>query len=117
VEGSGGLIPCGKNINDPSTEWDECAPCDFCSFALSLQLIADFAVKAVGVLALLAIVLGQLIALTAVGQTDMMVSIKSVLGSALLGFGYVLAAWVIVNSIFTFIGYIDPLEGEWFTIC
>lgn len=117
VADSGGLIPCGRNTNDPNTAWDECKPCDFCSFALSLQLIVNYAVKIVGLLTLIAIVLGQLIAMTAVGQTSTMVSIKSVLGSALMGFGYVLAAWMIVNSIFAFIGFTDPLDGEWFTIC
>lgn len=117
VEGSAGLIPCGRYINDPATSWNECKKCDFCSFALSLQLIINFLLKVVGVVAFLAIVLGQLLAMTAAGQTDMMVKIKFALWQSLLGFAYVVAAWVVVNSILIAIGYTDPLEGEWYTVC
>lgn len=114
---SAGLIPCGRHINDPATSWDECEKCDFCSLALSLQLVINFLLKIVGVAAFLAIVLGQLLAMTAVGQTDMMVKIKSVLWQALLGFAYVVAAWIVVNAILAAVGYTDPLEGEWYTVC
>lgn len=117
IAGSGGLIPCGKYINDPDTSWNECEACDFCAIPLTLQLVLNYLIKIVGVVTVLAIVLGQLIAMTAVGETDMMVKIKSVLGSALMGFGYVLAAWVVVNSILAFIGYTDPLDGQWYTMC
>ncbi len=114
---SAGLIPCGRYINDPDTPWDECKKCDLCSLALSLQLIIDFLLKVVGVAAFLGIILGQLLAMTAVGQTDMMVKIKSALWQGLLGFAYVVAAWVVVNAILVAIGYTDPLEGQWYTIC
>ncbi|MFA6896759.1 MAG: hypothetical protein WCQ96_00515 [Patescibacteria group bacterium] len=117
ISGSGGLIPCGKYFNDPDTSWDECKACDFCAIPLTLQLVLNYLIKIVGVVTVLAIILGQLIAMTAVGETDVMVKIKSVLGSALMGFGYVLAAWVIVNSILAFIGYTDPLDGQWYTMC
>jgi hypothetical protein len=114
---SAGLIPCGRYINDPATEWNECDKCGFCSFALSLQLILDFLLKIVGVAAFLGIILGQLLAMTAVGQTDMMVKIKSALWQGLLGYAYVVAAWVVVNAILVAIGYTDPLGGEWYTVC
>jgi hypothetical protein len=117
MEGSAGLIPCGKKMDDPSTEWNECDKCDFCSIPLSLQLITEFLVKIAGIVALLAIVLGQLIAMTSAGAADMMVKIKSVLWSAVLGFVYTLAAWVVVNAILAAIGYTDPMGGEWYTMC
>ena len=117
VNEPGGLIPCGRYTNSSDTAWNECDPCDFCAIPLAIQLVTDYLLKLVGVVTLVAIILGQLIAMTAIGQTDTMVKIKSVLGSALMGFGYVFAAWVLVNSILAFIGYTDPLSGQWFTVC
>lgn len=117
VAESAGLIPCGRHTNDPATSWNECDECDFCSVPLALQLTLDFLIKAVGVFTLLAIILGQLLAMMAVGSANMMAGIKSVLGKALVGFGYVLAAWVIVNTLLALIGYTDPLDGQWYTMC
>lgn len=117
VNEPGGLIPCGRYTNSSDTAWNECDPCDFCAIPLAIQLVINYLLKLVGVVTLVAIILGQLIAMTAIGQTDTMVKIKSVLGSALMGFVYVFAAWVFVNSILAFIGYTDPLAGQWFTVC
>lgn len=117
IADSAGFIPCGRHTNDPATSWNECEACDFCSIPLAIQLVINFLVKFVGIAAVLMIVLGQLLAMTAIGETDMMVKIKAVLGKALMGFAYVMAAWVLVNSILAFIGYTDPLGGQWYTVC
>jgi hypothetical protein len=114
---SAGLIPCGRHVNDPATAWNECDKCSFCHMAFSLQLILDFLIKIVGVAALLAIVFGQLLAMTAVGQTDMMVKIKAALWQALIGYAYVVAAWMVVNAILVAVGYTNPLGGQWYTVC
>jgi len=117
IPDSAGFIPCGRYTNDPTTPWNECDECDFCSIPLALQLVLDFLIKISGIVAVLAIVLGQLLAMTSIGDTDKMVKIKAVLGKALLGFGYVMAAWLIVNALLAALGYSDPLGGEWYTVC
>ncbi len=97
VEDSAGLISCGRNTNDPDTDWNECDKCDFFSISLALQMIAEFLVKIVGIFAFLIIILGQLLVMTSVGASDKMARIKSVLWSALLGFAYVLAVWIVIH--------------------
>ncbi len=116
LSGSGGLIPCGKNYNDPDTTWDECEPCDLCSMVLMGQLIIEFLLKIAAVVAVLAIAAGGFLYMFAAGSQGTIDKAKSIIKYVLIGFLIVFIAWALVDTILAMFGYIDPVGGEWYTI-
>ncbi|MDD3006990.1 MAG: right-handed parallel beta-helix repeat-containing protein [Candidatus Pacebacteria bacterium] len=114
---SGGLVPCGRNTDDPDTDWNECDKCGLCSVVLMGQLIIQFLMKMAGITAILAIIFAGFLYIYAVGRSDVISKAKSMIKYVLIGFTIVFSAWVIVNTILTLLGYIDPLGGEWYTMC
>jgi len=117
LQGSAGLIPCGRDYDDPATtKWDECAPCDLCKGILSGQLIIEFFVKIATVFAVLSIVLGGFLYIFAAGNQGILEKAKSTIKYVLLGFIVILIAWAVVDSILVMGGYIDPIGGEWYAM-
>lgn len=116
-ENSAGLIPCGKNLNDPATNWNECDECGLCSLILMGELVINFLLKMAAIAAVLAIIVSGLIYIFAAGKEKTVSDAKSMLKYTLLGFVVIFTSWMIVDSILTTFGYIDPVEGEWYTIC
>jgi hypothetical protein len=117
IKGSGGLIPCGKNCNDPDTTgWDERRPCDLCSLFLMGQLIIEFMVKLAGAAAMIAIAIGGFLYVFAAGSQSSIEKAKSMIKYTLLGFVIVFIAWAVVDSILMSAGYIDPIGGDWYTM-
>lgn len=115
---SGGLIPCGKQVDNPATaEWKENAPCDSCSMVLMGQLTIEFLVQIAAIFATLVIIIGGFLYIFAIGQPSTIEKAKSIIKYTLIGFAVVFIAWSIVNSILATVGYIDPLGGNWYTIC
>jgi hypothetical protein len=115
---SGGLVPCGKQVNNPATTgWDESAPCDSCSMILMGQLTIEFLVQIAAIFATLVIIIGGFLYIFAVGQSSTIDKAKSIIKYTLIGFVIIFIAWSIVNSILATVGYIDPLGGNWYTIC
>lgn len=117
VEGSAGFIPCGRNINDPNTDWNECAPCTLCSGVLMGQLIIEFMIKAAAVVATLALIFAGFVYIFAAGRSEVVLKAKSVISSALTGFVVIFIAWAIIDTLLITMGYIDPIEGSWHMIC
>lgn len=116
VPGSAGLIPCGKAMNDPSTDWNECDACTLCSLILMGQLIIEFLVKITAVLALIMITFSGLLYMFAAGSSGAIEKAKSMMKYALLGFVLVFIAWAMIDSILITMGYIDPMGGEWYVV-
>lgn len=114
---SGGLIPCGKQVDNPTTSWDESAPCDSCSMMLMGQLTIEFLVQIAAIFATLVIIIGGFLYIFAVGQSSTIDKAKSIIKYTLIGFVIIFIAWSIVNSILATVGYIDPLGGNWYTVC
>lgn len=117
VEGSGGLIPCGRNTNSSGTSWDECKPCDLCGLVLMGQLSIEFMVEMAAIAANLTIIFAGFLYIFAVGEMSVIAKAKLMMKYTIIGFVVVFAAWAIVNSFLTILGYIDPMGGEWYTIC
>jgi len=113
VPNSAGLIPCGKTVNDPDTDWNECVPCTLCSLLLMGQLIIEFLVKIAAILALISITFAGLLYMFAAGSSGAIEKAKSMMKYALLGFVLVFIAWAIVDSILITMGYINPIGGDW----
>jgi len=114
---TGGLVPCGRNTDDPSTPWNECDKCDFCAAVLMGQLTIEFLLKIAGIAATLVIVLSGFLYMFAAGKSDTISKAKSMIKYTLIGFAVVFIAWTVINSLLTIMGYIDPIDGNWYTIC
>lgn len=112
----GGLVPCGREDDNSSTRWDETKPCNLCHLVLMIQLIIDFLLKLSAVVALFAIVLGGLLYIFSSGNQSRMESAKSGIKYALLGFVIIFIAWAMVATVLAILGYIDPLNGEWYIV-
>ncbi|MBU4056982.1 hypothetical protein KJ695_03690, partial [Patescibacteria group bacterium] len=67
VCGYGGLVPCGRNCDDPSTnDIDESKPCDLCAAFYMLKKIINFATElAVGIAVFILVIAGLLYAFSA----------------------------------------------------
>lgn len=117
IDGPGGLIPCGRNTNSSDTAWNECDACDLCALVLMGQLFIEFMVKVAAVAANLTIIFAGFLYIFASGKTNLIAQSKSIMKYTILGFVVVFAAWAIVSSLLTILGYIDPVEGKWYTMC
>lgn len=112
----GGIVPCGRKCDDPTTPWNELRACDICSLFLMGQLIIEFFVRLAGLFALIAIAIGGFLYIFAAGNTGAIDKAKQMIKYALIGFTVVFIAWAVVNSILTAAGYIDPMSGEWYAM-
>ncbi len=112
----GGLVPCGRECDDPSTVWNEKASCNLCSLVLVIQLIIEFLVRLSAALALIAIIFGGFLYTSSLGSEGNISKAKSMIKYTLTGFLIILIAWAITDSILTSAGYIDPMEGKWYNM-
>jgi hypothetical protein len=100
----GGLVPCGRNCDDPCTAECECAPCTLCHLFVLFKRIIDFLAKDVLFpLAVLMIVIGGVMFLTAAGDPGRIGTAKKILTSVVIGLVIIFLAWLIVDTIIMFI--------------
>jgi len=110
----GGLVPCGRVLNDPDTSWNETAPCNLCHIIPTIYNIINYLIGIVGIFTILFIVLGMLMSITSIGGSGGLATIKLVISKSVLGFVAVLVAWLIVNLVMTLFGFKDPMgDGSW----
>lgn len=110
----GGLVPCGRVLNDPATPWNETAPCNLCHVVPLIYNIIQYLLGIVGIIAILSIVLGMLMSITAIGGAGGLATIKMVISKTIYGFVAVMVAWLIVNLAMVLFGFDDPLgDGSW----
>jgi hypothetical protein len=115
----GGLVPCGRLVDDPNTPGiDETAACTLCHFfVLAKRTVDEFLIPyiifPVGVLIVL---IGGIIWLTASGDPGRISQGKKILFGAIIGIVIVLAAWLIVDLIITFITPAASPFQSWGTI-
>jgi len=111
----GGLVPCGRQTDDPKTlNVCECYPCELCHLFILFKRVVDFlTINIIVPLAILMIVIGGIMFLTAAGDPGRISGGKKILTAAVIGFAIFFLAWMIVNTIvfFTSEGRL-PLPGE-----
>ena len=113
-----GLVPCGRDCNVTTTSYVEDQPCTICHLILMMQLIMDFLFKIAAVVAALFIAASGTMYIFATGRPEMLSLAKTTFKLTLLGFTLIFIAWILVNTILTMFGYIDPLENnEWHIMC
>ncbi|MFA6096097.1 MAG: pilin [Candidatus Paceibacterota bacterium] len=110
----GGLVPCGRVLNDPVTPWNETAPCNLCHVVPTIYNIINYLIGIVGIFTILFIVLGMLMSITSIGGSGGLAAVKLVISKSVLGFVAVLVAWLIVNLVMVLFGFSDPMgDGSW----
>lgn len=105
---TGGLVPCGRLIDDPATaEIDESKPCDICSMFYMLKKTLNFAMQVSLALAILVIIISGLLYAFSAGDAGLVGKAKNAIYYALIGLAIMFAAWVIIASILKGLGYAD----------
>jgi len=114
----GGLVPCGRLFNDPNTSWDDRDDCNLCYLILMIQLTIEFLVKIAAVVAAFFLAIAGFMYIFAAGQPDKMTLAKNIFSKVLIGFLIIFIAWIMVDTILTMFGYIDPLgDNNWHVMC
>jgi len=117
----GGLVPCGRSCDDPTTEINEAAECDFCHFFYLLKNIIDWIVFRIApVLAVLLVVFGGFILATSRGNPGQSQKGKDILIWTFAGLAVIFVSWLVVNSLFAGLGVTEWTglqEGWWQFSC
>jgi len=112
-----GLVPCGRNYDNPDTPWNERDPCQFRHIFLLLNNILNFLLWRLGLIILVLLVVATgVIYYFSMGAPSTMVKVKSVLISAAKGYGIVLLAWLIINWILIILRFQIEFFGNWWQI-
>ena len=128
-----GLVPCGKSQPGPGESPEVTMPCQFCHIFVMVDAILDFVIGIAFIIAAGMIVLAGLLFIVAYsgiggylsketgGGPKLLSQAKSILGSVLTGLVIIFAAWIIVNTIFVFLGVAEWARsftgpGKWFQI-
>ena len=117
-----GLVPCGKSKETlaPGESPEVAEPCQFCHFFVVFKGILDFVLKLVIIIAVLMLTVGGFMFFFAGGSPAALDRAKKILTSTAIGLVIIFAAWLIVNSILTFPGFINPQLSwdptKWFQI-
>lgn len=113
----GGLVPCGRKVDDPDTAIDETAPCTLCHFFVLFKRIVDYVtINIIFPLAVLMFVIGGIMLLTATGDPERIRGGKKLLKATVIGLAIALAAWLIVNTIIVLLTPAGSPFQSWHTI-
>lgn len=113
----GGIVPCGKMVNDPTTSWNDTDSCNLCFGVMVLDQGMDFLVTIASTIAILALVITGFLFITSTGNVERKNSAKAALKWVLIGFLILFLSWLIVDFLLSALGYLDPLGGKWNVVC
>ena len=112
-----GLVPCGYDLNkDGEMQYYE--NCQLCHFFVMGKGILDFVLEIIIIIAVLMFVYGGITFIIATGDPGKFSKGKDIIQAAVIGVVIILAAWIVVNTIFLLIGVADwtGLREGWFKI-
>jgi len=113
----GGIVPCGRPCDDPTTQRDETRPCEFCHFFIMINGIVEFIMfRLVPVIAVLMLVFGGVMFLFAGAKPDMLIRAKGTITAAVVGIVIIFSAWIIVNTVLDKTGIIETDGWTWYNI-
>ncbi|MCH7828763.1 PKD domain-containing protein [Patescibacteria group bacterium] len=117
VEERFGLVPCGRNSNNPKTPYNEKEACGVKHVGFLLQNILDFVLWKLSliILAVLAVFVAASTYFS-FGRPDVITRIRSVFRSYFYGVLILLFAWLIVNIIMAVLGFNVNFFGNWYEI-
>jgi len=104
----GGLVPCGRNCDDPSTPKSECDPCKLCDFFVMLDKWIDrLLFMVVPPLAVLMIAIGGGMYIVSQGNPEMLSRAKRLFTAVVFGLLIIYGAFLIIGLFLNFIGLAD----------
>ena len=110
-----GLVPCGREYDDPETVGNEADPCTVCHFFYLLQRIVAFIRNLAFIVAPILIVICGVMFIVAAGNVELLKKAKQGMTATVVGIVIILLAWVIVSMLFKAVG--SPVEGKhWYEI-
>ncbi len=114
---AGGIVPCGRSYDDPTTPYNEREACQFKHLFLLLKNILDFLLWRLGliILVLLSVATG-VIYYFSMGAPQTMGRVKSILKSAVIGYLIILLSWLIINWALAILGFQIGIFGRWWQI-
>ncbi len=115
---SGGLVPCGRKYDNLQTpNINEAEPCGLKHIFLLLKNTLDFLLWRLGLIILvLLIMVTGVISYFSMGAPTIIVRVKSLLKSAMVGYGVIFLAWIIINWILVILGFQVGIFGKWWQI-
>lgn len=117
-----GLVPCGKSEAGVDESEYVTKPCQFCHFFVMFDGIVDyFLFYVVFPLAVLLMVIGGIMFITAAENPARVETAKKLMTSTIIGIVIIFSAWLIINLFFSAIGISEfglqfTGPGQWFTI-
>jgi hypothetical protein len=113
----GGLVPCGRGTDDPSTPWKETDPCQLKHlFILVRNIISFFFERIVPLSLVLLLIATGVIFYLSWGLPETTIKIKELWLAAGKGYLIIFLAWLIVNFILVILGYKFGAFGHWWQI-
>lgn len=112
----GHLVPCGRLTDDPGTEDNnEAEDCTLCHLFLLLKNVFDLMLSLLIVTAILFITVGGVVYIVSMGNTSLAGVAKNIITKTLIGFALMLAGWLLVFTLLTFLSAGDMIgKGSWF---
>lgn len=114
---TGGLVPCGREWDDPATPWNDKDPCELCYILMTINRVMDFLIKLAGAVALLALIVTGFLFITSAGDQERRSSAKRAFKRVIIGFIILFLAWFLVEFLLVAWGYLDPIGGRWDFAC
>jgi len=114
---SGGIVPCGRETDNPKTANNETDACTLCHLALIANNFILFIFGIASACALLAFMVASLLYIFAGANPVSKSQGKEAITNIIKGYVVIFCAWLIVDFVLSAWGFIDPLGGEWSVVC
>jgi len=113
----GGLVPCDRGNNDPSTPWDDTEPCQIKHIFLLIKTLIDFALwRLAPIFAMIYTVATGVLLYFSLGDIATIAKIKSIWKAFGIGVLIMLFAWVFLNLLLGLLGFNVTFYGRWYQI-
>ncbi len=114
---SGGIVPCGRETDNPDTANDETARCTLCHLALIANNVILFFFSIASVTAVLMFMVAAFMYVFVGANPVAKNQAKGAAMNVVKGYLAVFTAWLIVDFVLSAWGFIDPLGGSWSVVC
>jgi len=112
-----GLVPCGRDYDDPNTPWNEREQCQIKHLFLLIRNILDFLLwKVATILLILALVATGVMFYISKGETTIILQVKSAFKWIAIGYVLIFLAWSIINFLLALAGFQFQIFGHWWEI-
>lgn len=114
---TGGIVPCGRNADNPETANDETKECSLCHLAYLANNLILFLFSIASVTALLALVIAGFLYISAGANPVAKNQAHQAIINLIKGYIVIFCAWLIVDFVMSAWGFINPIQGEWYVVC